>query len=401
MHAIADTQQLVTDGIISTCQASKIEARAREIMVALAINSLLCGGILASSGGLIFWLADALSVAILGSLALVAGLTILARKSALFGMFGNAASLIGAGMLVGGGCIELLQSHKGIAGPVMSLGGGAIAGAALFALMKNASLPRFVVGAIALMGGAAHLFGLYTLIGQSGVTGLPIVAAQLYCMAALVIGGWVTNLRLVTALAIVPFAQILDTGTFYRHAVYAFYSPESTLSILQMTALVTACLWIAANVSERTARHARLLAIMGFIVANLCALVGSLWGDVVGQSIWGPGSNSSASGMDYRSWKFLIDAYEREALVISKKIYSVLWAVALAAIVMWSAHKNNRGVFNAALTFGGIHAYTQLMANYGHEPLAFVIGGLAAIPIAWSMWQANHWLIARDKLAAM
>ena len=36
-----------------------------------------------------------------------------------------------------------------------------------------------------------------------------------------------TDVRLVTALAIVLFAQILDTGTFYFGA-YVFYSPEQT-----------------------------------------------------------------------------------------------------------------------------------------------------------------------------
>ena len=42
MHAIADTERLVTDGIITDEQARTIEARAREAMVYLAINTILC-----------------------------------------------------------------------------------------------------------------------------------------------------------------------------------------------------------------------------------------------------------------------------------------------------------------------------------------------------------------------
>jgi len=61
MHAVADTNQLVRDGIISETQATDIEARARDAMVALVINLLLAGGILAASGGLVFWLADGFS----------------------------------------------------------------------------------------------------------------------------------------------------------------------------------------------------------------------------------------------------------------------------------------------------------------------------------------------------
>ncbi|MEL6978006.1 MAG: cisplatin damage response ATP-dependent DNA ligase, partial [Pseudomonadota bacterium] len=45
--------------------------------------------------------------------------------------------------------------------------------------------------------------------------------------------------------------------------------------------------WIARHRPERIARHARVLAVLGFVVANLCALVGSLFGDYVGETIWG------------------------------------------------------------------------------------------------------------------
>ena len=53
-------------------------------------------------------------------------------------------------------------------------------------------------------------------------------------------------------------------------------------------------------------------------------------------------------------------------------------------------------MFNTALTFAGIHAYTQLFETFGDEPLAYVIGGLAAIPLAWGLWRLDGWLSQRQ-----
>ena len=72
MHVVADTDQLVADGVITQPQAEEIRARARDTMVTLAVNTLLCAGIIAATAGFIFWLADALSVAVLGGLMLAA-----------------------------------------------------------------------------------------------------------------------------------------------------------------------------------------------------------------------------------------------------------------------------------------------------------------------------------------
>ena len=64
MHTLADTKQLALDGIITAEQARVIETRAREAMVAMGINTLLCAGILAATLGTIFWLASAPAVAV-------------------------------------------------------------------------------------------------------------------------------------------------------------------------------------------------------------------------------------------------------------------------------------------------------------------------------------------------
>ena len=81
MHAIADTKSLVADGVIDARQAREIEVRARETMVALAINAILCFGIVAATAGLIFWLANAASVAVFGGLALTGGLLVFVSRT--------------------------------------------------------------------------------------------------------------------------------------------------------------------------------------------------------------------------------------------------------------------------------------------------------------------------------
>ena len=400
MHSLADTRKLVSDGVITESQARVIETRAREILVALSINTLLCAGIIAATFGTIFWLADATSVAIFGTLLLGAGLLILARAGAVVRMFGNASALIGAGMLIGGAAIELGNKYPDQAGWIMTVGGLIIAAIAARAMVWGGLTTRFVQGAILLMGLALHLGGVGVLAEDWAISGA--LRSVIYLYAALVIAGagWLIDIRFVTALAIIPFAQMLETSTGYFHAAYVFYSPEPTLTILQMGTLVAGMLWLAARLPQRQARHAGTLAIMGFVVANLSALVGSLFGDVVGQSLWGPGHGYwNGAENDYDAWQAADEAFRQTALIISENVYSVLWAVALAGIGVWAAHSGRRVLFNAALTFGGIHAYTQLFESFADEPLAYVIGGFAMIPLAWGVWRLNQWFSTRGAAA--
>ena len=116
MHVIADTEALVADGTLTPDQAAILERRSREVMVTLAVNAILCFGILAATVGFIFWLADPFLVAIVGGLMLAGGLAVLARAGANYAMFGNSAVLIGVGMLLGGATVELVDRYEQLAG---------------------------------------------------------------------------------------------------------------------------------------------------------------------------------------------------------------------------------------------------------------------------------------------
>lgn len=397
MPHVVDTEALLAEGLIDRSLAAEIARRSRETMVALAVNSILCLGIVAATFGLIFWLADALAVALAGGIFLLVGLWVLLAGSDLYRMLGNAAALVGAGMLIGGAGIELIDKYEEIADAVMLIAGAVIALGAWAVFQRGAPRLGFVAGATLLMGVALHLTGFAA--AMEGITGWGKAAAFAYGAVLIGAAGVIVDVRAVTALAILPFAQMLDTGTAYFHAAYVFYSPEPTLTILQMGALIALCLWVSLKLGDRHGRHAGILAIMAAVVGNLAFLVGSLWGDTVGESFFnGPAFDYSVQWTEERQEVFNAElaAFKAQFLNISEHVFTVVWAVLLGFGAYWAAHANRRGLFNAAMTFGGIHAYTQMFESYGDEPLAWALGGLAAIPLAWGLWRLNQRWIARE-----
>lgn len=392
MPHVVDTRKLVAENILNDAQAAEIARRSRETMVSLVVNAVLCVGIVAATLGLVFWLADAFSVAVAGAVFLAAGSLVLARGGTLYGMLGNAAALVGSGMLVAGGGIELVEHLSDDSGPYLFVIGAALAAVA-FAVFRRTDRLRFAAGSVLLMGAALHLCGLG--FWAADVSGLARAACLAYAAILVAGAGTLLDVRFVTALAIVPFAQMLDTGTAYFHAAYFFYSPEPTLTILQMAALIGAGVWLMSNTPDRIARHAGMLAIMAAVVGNLAFLVGSLWGDHVGAELFS-GRPVWQNGMDWSDYQAAIRGWEAQFVLVSEHVFTLIWAALLAGGAFWAGMTNHRGLFNAAMTFGAIHAYTQLFETMSDEPLAWAIAGLAAIPLAWGMWWLNAWLSARQ-----
>ncbi|RRH73507.1 hypothetical protein [Falsigemmobacter faecalis] len=392
MAVLADLNGLVADGVITPAQAGVMRARSRTAMVALVIRLLLCGGVLAAAAGFVALLQDPVSVALAGFLFLLAGAVVLGAAGPLWRMFGHAAALIGAVMLTGGGFIEALRSFpQPEAGLLPAAAGLLIAGPAALLYRAGSERMTFLGGFLLLIGLALHLAGLGAILVEQERGGLIPMLFSLYATLILLWTGWFLDLRVLTALAILPFAQVLHTGTEYFHAVYVFYSPEPTLSILQMALAAGLALWIARVRPERDARHAGIFAVMAFIVANLCFLVGSLSGDVVGDTfaLWRV-YDRGADGFSWSAAEAARRAYEARALHISDEAFAVVWALVLAACAIAAARGLHRGLFNTALTFGAIHAYTQAFESFGDQPEAWIIGGLAAIPLAWGIWRLNQ-----------
>lgn len=152
---------------------------------------------------------------------------------------------------------------------------GAVITAALH--QKGSDRTGFLTGSILLMTTAMHIGGLYLWAGDADLPGAIVPMLHLYVATITLAVGIFIDVRLITALAIVPFAQMLDTGTFYWHAMYAFYSPETTLSILQLSVAMAVCVAVSGILVDRYRRHTHIFGIMAFIVANMCFLVGMLW----------------------------------------------------------------------------------------------------------------------------
>lgn len=400
MPHVVQTQSLIDEGVLTPDQGAIIARRSRQVMVSLAINSVLCFGIIAAAAGFVGLLADALAVAVVGGMFLAGGAAILVKSSAVYRMFGTASALIGAVMLAGGASIEIIDIFGSTSGGLLLAVLGLVTGGiAAVIYQKSVETTRFLTGSIVVLTGAMHLGGLYMWASGADVSGLSASFVHLYVAAMTLAIGMFIDVRLITALAIVPFAQVLDTGTFYWSAMYAFYSPETTLSIVQLALAMALCVIAAPYLADRIRRHTHMFGIMAFIVANLCFLVGTLFGDVVGSHIWGPGSSSWRYDGTYEEYTAARAAFEATAITISDQVYSIVWAVLLIAAAFWSATTNRRGIFNAAMTFGAIHAYTQAFETFGDEPLAYVIGGLAAIPLAWGLWRLNDQFEARGPLA--
>ena len=56
--------------------------------------------------------------------------------------------------------------------------------------------------------------------------------------------------------------------------------------------------------------------------------------------------------MSSKKWQTAQLTFRETALFLSENLYSILWAIALSALIFWSANTAQHGLFNAAMTFG-------------------------------------------------
>jgi uncharacterized membrane protein (Fun14 family) len=185
MHYVVNASAMLAEGVLTPGQIKVIRKRSREAMVMLAINTLLCSGILAAALGFVFYLADAAAVAVTGALFLAIGAAILLRGGVLYRMFGTASALIGAGMLSAGASFELLDKlEPDLAGLLIGCLGAIIGFAAFWALRKGAKAVAFVAGSVFLIGVAMHLAGVFIAMEAMNIGGLPAAMVMFYCGCA-------------------------------------------------------------------------------------------------------------------------------------------------------------------------------------------------------------------------
>ena len=133
--------------------------------------------------------------------------------------------------------------------------------------------------------------------------------------------------------------------------------------------------------------YARLFALMALLWVNFGFWVGSLWGDYPLEAWMVLDVMSPPYGPE--AWDAL-RAWKAKAVFISRDVFSIVWALALAGVGAWGAMHSRRGAVNMAATFGGIHFYTQWFERLRATPEMVIAAGVIAVAIAFALWRYNQ-----------
>jgi hypothetical protein len=392
MTYVVDIESLQADGWLDDRQAREIVRRSRDTLVHLAINCVLFAGIIVATLGLIFWLADPVAVAVAGTGFLIAGLLAVVLARADFRMLANASAVIGAGMLLGGLAVEMLKTHSEIADPVMIFSGAAVLLISALFFWKGPEQTRFLSGAVLVMGIALHLVGLGNLVDASAE--LWRIPAFFYAAAVIGAAGVLLDVRLVTAFAVFPLAGALATRAGPFDLDIIFFPPDAALTLLLMSGVAGASLWLARGRAVRLSRHFLTVATLAFLSVNLCFFHGSLDGDGFGKVFFERPVRDDGLGLEDNAETFR--TYRRGLFFIPEDAFILSWFLALVVSAVWAARRNLRGVFNTSIVFGAIHVAGQVLERNVYDPAVWAAIGLAIIPVAWGMWKANLMMSSRD-----
>jgi hypothetical protein len=387
-----DIDAAIEDKLLTTEAGAVLKRRAREVMVDFAINLVLFAGVAMVIAGAATWLQDRRILTALGAGIAALGIFAVIQGGMRVRLVANATAIIGITLAVGALTYLLFEGHTdrvligaALGLPIMLLG---------WWIRRSApDQLAFVGGWTLLLGAAVHLAGILTTQSQSGLDWL----ALHYAGAVVIACGVILDVRFVTAMAIVPLAASLSSRTFYGHATYGVAIYESALTILQMSLFAAVAFAASLRLSERFARHARIFGELALIWINMAFWVGSLWGDVVGEHLWGPRWETVTDGLDYTqrytAWRDAVEAFKAHATVISADAFAAAWAIGIVAVAVWGAWTARRAALNIAVTFGAIHFYTQYFERLHASPGAILIAGMIAVLAAWALWTANRRLV--------
>ena len=351
MKHLADIDRLVEDEVLTQDQAAEILRRSREGLFALAIKIVLFFGITAVIVGVFLLKLSPASLIIVGSIISLTGILTIFRLDARFDFIANVVSFVGAAIFMGG-FVWLFRGEYESLKPALFLG-ILYAASGYSAFASHGKRFRFIFGSITVFGVATHIAGLGPFIAEWERNADWLALS--YVGALLIATGVGLNVRFISALSIFAFASAL-AATGYRHATYALAIREPSLTIIEFAVIALICVTLSSRLNERYARHSRMVGLLAFVWINMALWVGSLWGDVVGKYIWGP---ERANYSDMPSYRTALDSFIAQTIVIPNIVYVIVWAAAILSGGIWAALTDKRRVFNAAVTFGAIHFYTQ------------------------------------------
>lgn len=344
MKVLVDISKLEADGMITPQQAVQIRRAAAADTSTLAINVIATIGAFAVVAGLLAMRPASLQVAVIGLGLTFAGLLIRKLRATQLGFLGSSLVVIGAVLLSAG----LVLKCSDVA-------------------------PRT----------SSSLFTCPTTAKWYGHMVLFLVAS-----AWLLAVGVLAENGLLVVLSAFGLAGALGSSTGYWHASYGLLVRESTVTIVVFALLGALASYLSMRVlNEPYARFARLFALMALLWVNFGFWVGSLWGDYPLEAWIAPDTMSPTYSNEV--WEML-QAWKAKAFFISRDVFSVVWALALAGVGVWGAMHGRRGAVNMAATFAGIHFYTQWFERMRATPEMVIAAGVIAVAFAFGLWRYNH-----------
>ncbi len=238
-------------------------------------------------------------------------------------------------------------------------------GAAVFALGIGLGLQRAeqwsLLSQICLVLGALLVCGSVVALGQGSTQSVALVTALLAGAAI------VARSSLLMAGAVLSLAALLGARTGYSHASYSLAIHQPLLTIVLFSALALAAYQASLRLASAYERIAITAARVSVLLINFGFWIGSLWGDRIA---WLGGVSNM--------------------IVVPRWPFTIGWAIALLAVMIWGVKANRRWVVNVAAVFGAIHFYTQWFAVLGANALSVLLGGALMLALAYAFWQFNR-----------
>jgi hypothetical protein len=240
------------------------------------------------------------------------------------------------------------------------------------------------------IGAAAGLIGWFVL--EFGET-LPAMAVNGFATGVTLLMAILFRSKFLAALVPLGVGAIIGSGGAYWHASYGIFVQEATITIALFTPLAAALWWFGRKVLHADwSPMAIVAARMSFIISNFGFWVGSLWGDRVGEFIFGPGRELRRE--DYQAWREARDAFRDTLPYIQDHIFALGWAVFSIGAIALGRRIGNRFLEITGVVFLAINAFTQYFEFFQDEPWALIFGGIALVAIALVL---VRWQMTKEK----
>jgi hypothetical protein len=265
---------------------------------------------------------------------------------------------LGVNILIGFGVIAIVASLMAMS---PSAGGALVVGSLTagggIAVLHFARERFGLVGNIMIMVGA--ILAAVGFVGNAGIS----VGSLLVVVVVLAGAGLAAGSSLLMVLATLAGAVTIGAATYYGRGSYSLVIQEPMLTVVLFTVAGIATYLLSQQVPKRFEGPIIASARTSAFLVNFGFWVGSIWGDA---------DRGLSSG-----------------------VFSIGWALALIAALVWALQANRRWTVNLVATFGGIHFYTFLFGTAGFNAGTLLVAGLGSVAAALWIRSMNRKMVAR------